>query len=229
MMPGQSGFRRIRLPNRAVCVTLEVGKMPEFCSCGAQLPPDALFCHKCGKPQREIVTIETVASPAPELIPPVRIVPPTAAPVPLNFHNPAAVKIALLVSTLATLLSFLPYLNWFLAGFLAVFLYRRRTGQLLNLESGVRMGWITGLMTFAIMALLLAFSLVTLRAIGGITAFQTEFKGMVDPRVVESFKLLQSPPELAKLLLQFFVFTTLLSMAGGALGVKLTGSRPAGS
>ena len=29
--------------------------MPEFCSCGAQLPPDALFCHKCGKPQRDIV------------------------------------------------------------------------------------------------------------------------------------------------------------------------------
>ena len=23
----------------------------EFCTCGAQLPPDARFCHKCGKPQ----------------------------------------------------------------------------------------------------------------------------------------------------------------------------------
>src|SRR5258706_16455256 len=27
--------------------------VPERCTCGAQLPPDALFCHKCGKPQRE--------------------------------------------------------------------------------------------------------------------------------------------------------------------------------
>jgi hypothetical protein len=205
--------------------------MADYCSCGAQLPPDALFCHKCGKPQRELVIPETVQpNPAAELALPPQAPPPVATPVPLNFHNRAAVRIAFLVSGLATLLSFLPYLNWFLGGFLAVFLYRRRTGQLLNLESGVRMGWITGLLTFAIMTLLLAFSLVTLQAVGGIAAFQTEFKGMVDPRVIESFKQLQSPQELAKLLVQFFVFTTLLSMAGGALGVKLTGvNRPAGS
>src|ERR1017187_9471093 len=29
--------------------------MPEFCTCGAQLPPDSLFCHKCGKPQRDVM------------------------------------------------------------------------------------------------------------------------------------------------------------------------------
>jgi hypothetical protein len=208
--------------------------MSEFCTCGAQLPLDALFCHKCGKPQRELVVPETVAPPpVTEFTPPALatiLTPPAATQLPLNFHNRAAVKIALLVAAVATLLSFLPYLNWFLGGFLAVFLYRRRTGQLLNLESGVRMGWITGLMTFAIMALLLAFSLVTLQAIGGVSAFQTQFKGMVDPRVIESFKMLQSPAELAKLLVQFFVFTTLLNMAGGALGVKLTGlNRPTGS
>jgi len=28
--------------------------MPDNCTCGAELPPDSLFCHKCGKPQREI-------------------------------------------------------------------------------------------------------------------------------------------------------------------------------
>ena len=32
--------------------------MADFCTCGAELPPDALFCHKCGKPQREIVEPE---------------------------------------------------------------------------------------------------------------------------------------------------------------------------
>jgi hypothetical protein len=207
--------------------------MPEFCTCGAQLPPDALFCHKCGKPQRDIIVPETVAPPeVVEFAPLARALPPVAAAkqLPLDFHNRAAVKIALLVAGLATLLSFLPYLNWFLGGFLAVFLYRRRTGQLLNLESGVRMGWITGLMTFGMMTLLLGFSLVSLQAMGGVSAFQTQFKGMVDPRVIESFKMLQSPQELAKLLVQFFVFTTLLSMAGGALGVKLTRlNRPTGS
>jgi len=204
--------------------------MPEFCTCGAQLPPDALFCHKCGKPQREIVTPEPVAPPANVPPPSPPATPPTAVPpIPLNFHNRAAVKIALLVAGLATLLSFLLYLNWFLAGFLAVFLYRRRTGQVLNLESGVRMGWITGLMTFAIMMVILACFAVSVHAIGGVAVLQQQFKGVVDPKVIESFKMLQNPADLAMVLVQFFVFTTLLSMAGGALGVKLAGNRPTGS
>ena len=44
--------------------------MPDSCTCGAQLPPDALFCHKCGKPQRDLVTPddppEPVSAPAPQ-------------------------------------------------------------------------------------------------------------------------------------------------------------------
>jgi hypothetical protein len=31
------------------------------------------------------------------------------------------------------------------AGFLAVYLYSRRTGQTLSIRSGARMGWITGI------------------------------------------------------------------------------------
>jgi hypothetical protein len=203
--------------------------MPEYCTCGAQLPPDALFCHKCGKPQRELVIPETVAPPV-DLAPVPAVVLPVSKPLPLNFHNRAAVKIALLVAGLATLLSFLTYVTWFLAGFLAVFLYRRRTGQSLNLESGVRMGWITGLMTFGIMVLILGCFGASIQAIGGVPAFEAEFKGMMDPRMAEFLKVLTNPQELAMVLVQFFVFTTLLSMAGGALGVKLAGiNRPTGS
>jgi len=45
--------------------------MSEFCSCGAQLPPDALFCHKCGKPQRELVAPEPeVQAERPRFLPP---------------------------------------------------------------------------------------------------------------------------------------------------------------
>ena len=208
--------------------------MADYCTCGAQLPPDALFCHKCGKPQREIVVPETVAPPpVTGFTPPPHatlLTPPAVAPLPLNFHNRAAVKIALLVAGIATLLSFLLYLNWFLGGFLAVFLYRRRTGQVLNLESGVRMGWITGLMTFGIMVLILGCFGVSVQVIGGVSAFQAEFKGMMDPRMAEFLKMLSNPSELAMVLVNFFVFTTLLSMAGGALGVKLARlNRPTGS
>src|SRR6266700_1313733 len=118
--------------------------MPENCSCGTQLVPDSLFCHKCGKPQREILAPEPVPTeppvqfPLPGALPPVATV--RAETAPLNFHNGVALRIALLVAAIATLMSFLPYLNWLAAGFFAVFFYRRRTGYLLNMESGVRMG-----------------------------------------------------------------------------------------
>ena len=109
------------------------------------------------------------------------------------------------------------------AGFFAVFFYRRRTGALLNMESGVRMGWMTGVMMFGMMALLLTVSLLFFQAAGGISAVQAEFKNAVDPRVLEALKLLQSGSEVFRLLIQLFVFTTLLSMAGGALGAKMVG------
>jgi hypothetical protein len=197
--------------------------MPEFCSCGAQLPPDALFCHKCGKAQRDIVVPET--EPPPDfqpVVPPPEVARPQAAAA-LNFHNPLAIKIALAAAAVATLLSFVPYLNWLAAGFFAVFFYRRRTGHMLNMESGVRMGWMTGVIMFGMMAVLLSVSLLFFRAAGGIAAVQAEFKNAVDPRVLEVLRHLQSGPEIASLLVQLFVFTTLLSMAGGALGAKMTG------
>jgi hypothetical protein len=192
--------------------------MPEFCSCGAQLPPDALFCHKCGKAQREIVVPEIIEPP--EVVTPEVVARPEVAA--MNFRNPVAIRIALAAAAVATLLSFVPYLNWLGAGFFAVFFYRRRTGHMLNVESGLRMGWITGVITFAMLAVLLSVSLLFFQAAGGIGAVQAEFKNAVDPRVLEALKHLQSGPEIASLLVQLFVFTTLLSMAGGALGAKMT-------
>jgi len=132
-------------------------------------------------------------------------------------------RISLLVAVMATLLFFLPYLNWLGAGFFAVFFYRRRTGYLLSMESGIWMGWITGLLMFAIMACLLTASWAVFRSVGGVAAFQQEFKQAIDPKVLEALKMLQNGPDVAKMLLQLFVFTTLLSMAGGALGAKMVG------
>jgi hypothetical protein len=193
--------------------------MPEYCTCGAQLPPDALFCHKCGKPQREIVEPEIIA-PVQEPVQPPLI--PQVEVRPLNFNNPIAIRTALLAAFAATVLFFLPYLNWIAAGFLAVALYRRRTGQLLNMESGVRMGWITGLLTFLMAAVILSTGLVLMRLSGGVAAIQAELKtSMIDPRVIEMLKQFQNRGFIASLLVHEFVFMTLLSMAGGALGSKM--------
>ena len=202
--------------------------MAEYCSCGAQLPPDALFCHKCGKAQRELVAPEIESNTYPAaveaVVPPVPPPESRPEPLPLNFHNPVALRIALVVALSATALFFLPYVNWFAAGFFAVFLYRRRTGCLLSMESGVRMGWITGILMFVMLALLLTVTMIAFSALGGVSALQMEFKTAIDPKVLEAMKALQNGRAVVGQLIFMFFFVTCLSMAGGALGAKLVGS-----
>ena len=195
--------------------------MPEFCSCGAQLPPDSLFCNKCGKPQREVVAAEPEPETDAALLPPPPA-PVVVAPPPLNFHNLVAIKIAFMMAVLATLMSFLPYVNWLAAGFFAALMYRRRTGYLLNLESGLRLGWMTGMLMFVIIMVIFTASMALISAAGGLAALPAEVKAAVDPRVQEMFKTLQSAPAVAQFLVMLFVFITLFSMAGGALGAKLS-------
>lgn len=207
--------------------------MPEVCSCGAQLPPDACFCHKCGKPQRELVP-ELTDEPLPE--PEVSIEPPPAnTALPLNFHNPVAVRIGLSMASAAALLSWLPLLNYggllwlFAAGFVSVFLYHRRTGQSLTVRGGARLGWITGILSFGLITVLFTATMVALaNAKGGLAAiYQEQLRGMSveDPNMQEALKLFQTPGGLASVLVftlaVFFVIVTTLCTAGGALGAKL--------
>jgi hypothetical protein len=203
--------------------------MPEFCSCGAQLAPESLFCHKCGKAQRDLVTV-------PEQTPvPVYVVPPPAvvhaAPLPLNFHNPVAVRIAMLVALCAAFLGFtvLPILSWLAAGFFAAFFYRRKTGSLLNVSGGARMGWITGIIMFGIWTVVLT-ALALPAAMSGhlISTFQEQIKNSPwqDPAMLSQMtQMLQTGEGVATAVVVFFlmlfIFIICLSMAGGALGAML--------
>ncbi|HWB85586.1 MAG TPA: zinc ribbon domain-containing protein [Bryobacteraceae bacterium] len=210
--------------------------MPEFCTCGAQLPPDALFCHKCGKPQREITAVEA------EPPPPVEFVPPTqpiveAAPQPVrtdppapSFHNPAAVRIALLVSIGAMLFSWLPFVNWIAAGFLAAFFYHRRIGRRLRVGNGVQIGWITGVLTFGMSAVVfIAQESPSARSLEVVHRFQTQLQSMPghDPGLEQMLQFFQTPQGMIVLFIMslavLFLIITCLSMAGGALGAKVAG------
>jgi hypothetical protein len=198
--------------------------MAEYCSCGAQLPPDALFCHKCGKPQREIVSVEPPPEPV-EFNPPPPSVRPE--PAPLNFHNPVALRIAAVVAASATILSFvLPFVNWLAGGFFVVLFYRRRTGSLLNVRAGMRLGWITGVLAFVPSALV--FAIEGLPRLGPTIEQQMKSLQGQDPAMVQQMtQFFQSPPGLAAAAMfslgAMFVLITMLSMAGGALGAKVIG------
>jgi hypothetical protein len=217
-----------------VCHTKVV---PEYCTCGAQLPPDARFCHKCGKPQYDYPGLyeETV-----EPVGPLE----TAAPAPaaavqpaieISFHNRLAVRIGFLAALMAVLpfmlllpVPFLPSLVAFLTGFLAVFIYSRLTGQALSIRSGARMGWITGVFSFTFATAFFTITMVAISSQGKIADFFREHQDQLHLRgdqLSAMTKLLDDPAGLAGLivvtLLMLFILLTALPMLGGALGAKV--------
>jgi hypothetical protein len=207
--------------------------MADYCTCGAQLPPDALFCHKCGKPQREILTPEIEANtyPAALTVPTAEVPPPPRPqPVPLNFHNPIAVRIALLAAVSAMVTLALSPLNVLGAGFFAVFFYRRKTGLRLDVASGVKIGWITGLIVYVFYVIVFAVQFVpdaVSGQLGKTLLDQMKTSPIQNPAAFQATaKMLESNPGMVIVLLlgTLFVMVTVMSMAGGALGAKLVGS-----
>lgn len=213
-------------------ITWDTGVVPERCTCGAQLPEDALFCHKCGKPQRELVAvgeIEPVSAPPP--LPDV----PIAAPAPpvINFHNGTAVRIALGMGVLAFMCLLvvgqlaLPEALIFVwlaaAGFLAVFLYRRSTGQRLSVINGARLGWISGIFGFVIVTIILALFVIALSEPSVVTALREQIKtrGIPEANLDQMIEALRSPSGITGALGLFFLLFTVLPAFGGAVGAKL--------
>src|SRR5438128_1087884 len=147
--------------------------MPDFCTCGAQLPEDARFCHKCGKPQREEMVVEQ----PPPVIRLAPIEPPPA--IPPSFSHPIAVRVGFFVASIATFLCLaLPFafVIWLpAAGFISVYLFTRRTGQPLSVRNGARMGWIAGTLSFLIITVLFTVIAVALaNRPGGLPEFFRE-------------------------------------------------------
>jgi hypothetical protein len=204
------------------------------------LLPDSLFCHKCGKPQRDIAPEEEPAVVVPEVesaaAPPV-IVPP-ALPGVINFHNKLAVRTGLLCAGLSLLAitlspSMMFMMLWMLfwltvAGFMAVYLYHRRSGQFLSVRGGARMGWITGLFCFLIALVIFSISAIAQSFEGGLVeAFrkQMTMQGSGGPEMEQMLQLIESPGGMAALLglmvvFLFFMFAG-LPVIGGALCAKV--------
>ena len=209
--------------------------MPGSCTCGARLPDDARFCHKCGKPQYDYPGFEV--EPVAEVV-----AAPNAAPVPappppqiteISFRNRTAVRVCFLAALIAFILFVLPLpfplprlmVAFLAAGFLAVYLYGRRTGQTLSIRSGARMGWITGIFSFVIVTVQFTAAVLATSKDGGIAALMKAQLPASDARSQEVLKLLQEPSALAVMmifvLLMMFLLLTVLPTLGGALGAKV--------
>ena len=151
----------------------------------------------------------------------------------IGFHNMLAVRIGFLAAVVAVLLFLFPVpfplvrllVPFLVAGFLAVFVYTRRTGQMLSIRSGARMGWITGVFSFVLVGILFVVAMVAISAQGGIVKFFKSQLPANDARTDTIAQVLNDPAALAAGLifsmLMLFVLLTALPMIGGALGAKV--------
>jgi hypothetical protein len=206
--------------------------MPLRCTCGAELPPNALFCHLCGRPQREVLvpqepqeTAEHEAeTPGPEPRKPISGV---------GFGNPDVIRATYPVALVAAVLGSIPALSLFCfvwypaAGFASVYLYRRRTGIFLTPSEGAKIGAIAGLLVFAISFLVLTVGF----AFGGSADFTQALRDAVEqsgqPEDLQNsvLQMIENPATLALMLMIGlfirFIATAGFTMLGGALGAKV--------
>lgn len=168
--------------------------------------------------------------PAPVVIPPP--IPAAPAVAPIGFGNGPAVRMALLAGVLSILVlmitgqvMILQLLGplWLVAGgFLAVFLYHRKTGQRLSPLSGAHLGWISGIFGFLIMTVILTLLAVALSEPTAVSTLRAQWSGTGRSEadfnaMLEAF---HSPEKIAAILSMILLLFSILPAFGGALGAK---------
>jgi len=163
--------------------------------------------------------------------PVVVIAPPPVAPPPppaINFHNAIAVRVALLAGTLAFMISAvlgpLGLVALAFAGFFAVYLYRRRTGAILSVANGARLGWLSGIFIFTIAIIVFTIQLVALspsQMMRDLHEQMTKNYSASEAQINQVITFLASPSGIGMIVLFSFLMITLLPALGGAVGAKL--------
>lgn len=207
--------------------------MPQHCTCGALLPEDARFCHRCGKPQFEPVAEETPEVSAPRVATSAQAAALSAAAAQsalsgqVAFGNPLALRTCLLVASFITALEVIPILQFFapvLGGFGAVWLFQRRTGRVLRMVDAAKLGWMTGLINalFATIWITLNFALAGSAIIDSVR--DQLHKTATSPAQQQALQMMNDPVVLGFFVLLvwviFFALASVLYMAGGALGAR---------
>jgi hypothetical protein len=208
----------------------------EICTCGARLVPDALFCHRCGRPLRPLIAEEEPdeqeAAPPPPEAEPDHVVITNAVIEPeanVDFRNRVAVKSCLLAACFSLICGVLlspvgsgvlfPFVL-FGGGWIASYLYCRNSAQLINVRSGAALGWISGLFTFLILLVLITLLFMTLAGNPEFVQLLRASSGKYGARAEDMNQLLDLPKHPDRLALGLglnFVQLTVFSSLGGLL------------
>ena len=203
------------------------------CTCGALLPEDARFCHKCGKPLYEEDIARLSAFQAPESVQAPLTPPLSTTPSSISFRNSRAVLISLVVagaafigSGAAALISPLLFpVVLCAAGYVAARIYRRQSAEPLTAAGGARLGWMTGLWLFLIIAVLSAITAVYVSSPQGWEQIKAIWS-----QVPEVSKVLVNQHDfLMRLVINlpfFFFLLTLLPGLGGMLAARTARRHP---
>lgn len=200
--------------------------MQPRCTCGALLPDDARFCHKCGKPQYEeditrLSAQEVIPAPSPSGSPAQ-----AEKLARIGFRNSRAVGITLTMAAFSLIaLSVvaqlgIPPLGLLIlgaAGFSAARLYRIRSAELLTPMGGATLGAMTYLWLFVVAAIGTIF---TLSSADGRNMLKNAM-----PQAPELSRIMNDPTQfitvmVAALVLSFFI-GTLAAAFGGMLAARL--------
>ena len=194
--------------------------MPLRCSCGALLPEDARFCHKCGKPQYEedIARLNAAEAPSPSPLPVAQPVVSAQPPSRIGFKNRRAVRITLAVagfsllaiSIIANLAPPLLFPILVGAGFTSVRVYLSRTAENLTASGGAALGAMTWLWLYLLEAIGTAFVVFTAQG-------REIVKALKSPELAQ---LVDDPQKLVPTLILFLVIGAVSGAVGGVLAVR---------
>jgi len=215
----------------------DTGNVEEFCTCGAKLVPDALFCHRCGRPVRPLIAEEEPVEEQPEAAPqpepePDRVVITNAVVEPepnVDFRNRTVIKSCLLAACFSLVCGMLVSpigagalfpIVLFGGGWIASYLYCRGSMRPVNVRSGAALGWIAGLFTFLILLVFITLLFAALASNPEIVQLLRDNSTRYGARAEDMNQLLELPKHPDRLALGLalnFVQLTVFSSLGGLL------------
>ena len=219
--------------------------MDQSCyKCGQLVAEGKPFCPHCFAPQIRVLVAEPVAAPLPlteaAAVPDAdhfrasETVPVLAVPMHWSrAFRPCA--LAALVASLLMSLGLNPFVAMFSVGFLGVVFFRQgQAAAVLRASTGARLGALSGLLWFAMSAILEALVVLVLHKgpelrQGLTSVIEQAASRTSDPQVLAVFDRLKTPDGLEFLmvfgLISGFVASILLATLGGALGGAIFGRR----